>query len=135
MLAIELVLQVAARVVPDRSGWWREEARYRVLALGDSHTWGSGVERAYAYPGQLQRVLDEREPGVYSVINRGLPGMSTTQLRHRFALLLSRYRPDAVVIWCGANNRWNHAERDRATTPLLLQLDGWLRLLVVHVNA
>lgn len=128
-LASELVLQAMAQLVADRDGQWREGARYRVLAMGDSHTWGSGVARADAYPAQLQRALDAREPGVYSVINRGLPGMSTAQLRNRFAVMMSRYRPDAIVIWCGANNRWNHAERDRTTTPTLLWLDGWLTRL------
>ncbi len=128
----ELVLQGLALIVPERAGHWREGARYRVLSMGDSHTWGSGVERAEAYPGQLQRVLDGRAPGVFSVINRGLPGMSTTQLRNRFAVMLARYEPDAVVVWCGANNLWNHAERDRATTPRLLWLDGWLSRLRIY---
>lgn len=33
-----------------------------------SHTYGSGVSEAEAYPGQLQQYLDAREPGVFTVI-------------------------------------------------------------------
>lgn len=132
VLVCELGLQALALIVPDRAGHWREGARYRVLSMGDSHTWGSGVERGEAYPAQLQRALDGHAPGLYSVINRGLPGMSTTQLRNRFALMLARYQPDAVVIWCGANNLWNHAERDRRTTSTRLWLDGWLSRLRLY---
>jgi len=108
----ELGLHVASLFAPDRRSGWREDAERRVLAVGDSHTWGTGVERHESYPAQLQQRLDELEPGDWSVVNLGVPGMSTTQVRHRLEGWIERYRPDAVIVWCGVNNAWNHAERD-----------------------
>ena len=94
--------------------------------MGDSHTWGGGVEREEAYPGQLQMFLDEQEPGAYSVINLGLPGLSTTQLRRRVPDWLSRYQPDVMIIWAGVNNAWNTAELEEGPSTLRAWLDRQL---------
>ncbi len=94
--------------------------------MGDSHTWGGGVEREEAYPAQLQMFLDEREPEAYSVINLGLPGLSTTQLRRRVPDWLSRYQPDVMIIWAGVNNAWNTAELEESPSTLRVWLDRQL---------
>jgi lysophospholipase L1-like esterase len=132
LLAAELMLQVAALVVPDRASAWRPEAEQRILAVGDSHTWGTGVTRDEAYPAQLQERLDVARPGDYSVMNLGLPGMSTTQLRHRLPLWLNRYRPDRVIVWCGANNRWNEAELETEPGGAWPLVDGALSRLRLY---
>lgn len=112
LLFAELALQLASLIVRDRSGpGWRPGTRVRVLALGDSHTYGGTVRPDETYPAQLQRFLDEARPGVYSVLNLGIPGLNTPQLRRRFAVNLARWDPDDVVVWCGANNAWNAAGR------------------------
>lgn len=108
----ELILQIASLVAPDRSGSWRASATTRILCVGDSHTWGAGVEREESYPGELQHFLDLEKPGFYSVMNLGLPGMSTTQLRNRITVWLSRYQPDLLIVWVGVNNAWNTAEME-----------------------
>jgi len=124
--AAELLLQIASIFAPDRASSWRPEAKNRILCVGDSHTWGSGVEREEAYPAQLQIFLDEQEPGAYSVINLGLPGLSTTQLRRRVPDWLSRYQPDLMIIWAGANNAWNTAELEEGPSTLRAWLDRQL---------
>jgi lysophospholipase L1-like esterase len=110
----------------DRGGTWRAGASVRILCIGDSHTYGGGVERDQTYPAQLQRLLDEREPGRHSVLNLGLPGMSTTQLRHRLGIWLQRYEPDVVILWAGVNDSWNRAETDAAPPDWPGRLDAWL---------
>jgi lysophospholipase L1-like esterase len=104
VLAAEAVLQAASLLVGDRAGHWRPGASVRILAIGDSHTYGSSIAGNQSYPAQLQRLLDERAPGRFSVINLGIPGMSTTQVRQRLPANVARYGPDIVLVWCGANN-------------------------------
>ena len=69
LLAGEVILQLASIFAPDRTSPWREGASERILCIGDSHTYGAGVERDESYPAQLQRVLDGLAPGRYAVMN------------------------------------------------------------------
>jgi hypothetical protein len=78
-----------------------------VLCVGDSHTWGLGK----GYPARLAEKLAERSPR-YRVINYGVPGTNTAQLRKRFVSYLDRFHPQVVIFWAGVNNRHNRAETD-----------------------
>jgi hypothetical protein len=109
-LGAEFALQIAARFAPDRSTPWRSGAQVRILCVGDSHTFGAGVEPEESYPAQLQALLDERAAGRFSLVNLGVPGMSTTQVRNRLPLQVARYRPDVVIVWAGVNDYWNTGE-------------------------
>jgi lysophospholipase L1-like esterase len=126
LLAVETALQLAARFAGDRGGAWRAGASRRVLCVGDSHTYGMGVARDQAYPARLEQQLDASEPGRWSVLNLGLPGMSTTQVRHRLGIWLQRYEPDVVVLWAGVNDSWNQAERGASPGASSERLDAWL---------
>lgn len=106
----EGALRVAALFARDRATAWQPQARYRVLCVGDSHTFGFMVPSNETYPAYLQEFLDARAPGLYSVINLGIPGLNTAQLRHRLPDEIATYQPDVVVVWCGTNNAWNQAE-------------------------
>jgi len=126
LVLAETGLWVAARFVGDRASAWRPDSTQRILAVGDSHTYGGGVEREESYPAQLQRALDDRLPGVYSVMNLGLPGMSSTQLRNRLPIWVQRYRLDVLIVWVGVNDAWNRAERGDEVTDAMARLDAWL---------
>jgi lysophospholipase L1-like esterase len=108
LAGVELVL-VFALVAVDRSGAWRPGARERVLCVGDSHTYGAGVRSDEAYPAQLQVLLDEAAPGVYSVVNRGVPGYNSLQVRNRLPQWIAELRPTVIVVVVGVNNTWNEA--------------------------
>lgn len=112
LIGIEAALQLAALLAPDRAGAWRPGAEVKILCVGDSHTFGSGVPGSESYPAHLQALLDERRPGRYSVINLGVPGMGTPQVRERLPVQLARYEPDLVILWAGINNSWNAARSD-----------------------
>ena len=112
LVALELALQLASRFVGDRAEGWAPGATHRVLCVGDSHVYGALVRREDTFPAHLQRFLDEQEPGVWSVVNLGVPGLSSTQVRTRLPLWISRYQPDVVVAWSGANDSWNVSEID-----------------------
>jgi len=77
-----------------------------ILCVGDSHTYGVKLPAGLSYPGQLQALLDARGLPA-NVINAGVPGQSTSELRRLLPELLARHRPAAVVILSGANNEWN----------------------------
>ena len=83
-----------------------DDGTVRILAIGDSCTWGWGVGEAEAYPSFLQRMLDYNAgEHRYTVINAGIPGFTSYQgllyLRERGALL----RPQIVLIGYGFNDQ------------------------------
>jgi lysophospholipase L1-like esterase len=123
LLVAESGLQLASLFARDRAAGWRAGARYRVLCVGDSHTYGVLVEPEEAYPAQLQALLDGEAPGVYSVVNLGVPGMNTGQVLERLPLQVDRYRPDLVIVWAGINDAWNRAA-DELETSRWAALDG-----------
>ena len=108
VVVLEVSLQLAAALYRVDRGDEALEARHRVvLCLGDSHTWGLGQ----GYPARLAERLGERSED-FRVINLGVPGTNTAQLRRRFERYLDFYDPSVVVIWSGINNRWNRAESE-----------------------
>jgi hypothetical protein len=110
LLGLELALQVASLFSTGRGAALPEGARVRVLCVGDSHTYGAGVPADQSYPAQLQQILDARSPGVWGVVNLGVPGMNTTQVRKRLPHWIDEYDADYVIFWAGVNNAWNAAE-------------------------
>jgi len=83
----------------------RDDDSRRILALGDSCTWGWRVEEQQSYPAVLQQLLDERYgTGSYQVINAGFPGNTSYQglryLRERGLAL----RPWLVIADYGFND-------------------------------
>ena len=132
LILTEGVLRAASHFVDDRTSGWDSGASFRILAVGDSHTYGGAVPREKSYPRHLQRLLNKQNPGFYSVINLGLPGMSTTQVVNRLVVWLGRYEPDLLIVWCGANNFWNHSELDADDRSWWQQVDGWAHSLRVY---
>jgi hypothetical protein len=108
----ETGLRVAALFVNSRATDWRQAAKHRILCVGDSHTYGVYVPADETYPAHLQQFLDRDAPGNYAVVNLGIPGMNTAQVRNHLPAQVEKYRPDIVVVWGGANNTWNIAEVD-----------------------
>ena len=123
-LTAEGVLRVASLFAADRAGAWRPGAEVRILSVGDSHTFGTNVPDDASYPAQLQQLLDEIAPGRYSVLNLGVPGMSSLQVRRRLAANVARYEPDWVIAWCGVNDYWNTSELDDPDAAWSIRLDS-----------
>ncbi|MEW6267925.1 MAG: GDSL-type esterase/lipase family protein, partial [Thermodesulfobacteriota bacterium] len=113
----------------------------RVVAVGDSSTFGLGVEEGEAWPFVLGRLLqaalaargDERTR--VEVIDAGVPGYTTLQNREQVVRDLLPLRPD-VLVWCPMG----HNDAARIPPPGELQrlterrrLAGRLRrLALVH---
>lgn len=71
----------------------------RIACLGDSFTFGWGVEDGESYPERLQARLDEGpRRGVWQVLNCGLPGYNTWQQLRLYERVVRPEAPDIVVI-------------------------------------
>ena len=85
----------------------REKNGYRILALGNSCTFGWGVEEEQTWVRQLDRILGSRlNNDRYEVINAGVPGYSSHQGRIAFAKKLAVLKPDMVLVMFGWNDHW-----------------------------
>jgi lysophospholipase L1-like esterase len=118
LVAIELTLQLGSLIVAPR-GAGREptSGRRTILTLGDSHTYGIRSEEEESYPGRLQTLLDRRAPGVWEVVNLGLPGTNSSQLVLQFPDSNERYRPTMSIVMVGINNTWNLRGIDDTRKP------------------
>lgn len=84
-------------------GYARAPGVYRVLAIGDSWTFGFRTEERDAYPRQLERILNLRarergDPLQFQVINAGVVGYSTAQEAAYLELEGGKYTPDLVLV-------------------------------------
>lgn len=108
LLTFEVSFRLAGALLPvDRGDQALSREHVPILCVGDSHTWGLGA----GYPRQMAKVLAERSER-YRVINLGIPGANTAQVRERIEGYLDRFQPAFVAFWVGLNNRWNFASRD-----------------------
>jgi lysophospholipase L1-like esterase len=100
------------------SGWRTTppapDARRTVVAIGDSCTFGIGVDDAQAYPALLQQLM----PGT-RCINAGVPGYTAFQGRRVLEAHLAAWHPDAVTIAFGFNDiaDWDaHSDLEHAAS-------------------
>lgn len=73
---------------------------FRIVALGNSTTWGSGLEAAETYPMQLQTIL--REQYGYTqveVVNAGIPGGTTWYSLVDLAFRVLEIQPNLVIVY------------------------------------
>lgn len=76
-----------------------QSGRTRILVMGDSYTFGHGVEGKESFPKRLESLLNEGNPGrVVEVLNGGVPGYSTVQEVRLLRRLLPKIQPDIVII-------------------------------------
>ena len=129
LLALEAALWIVSVVAPPlllRGIDRQDGAAVRIICVGDSHTFGVMMPPDQAYPARLQHHLAQQGLTA-SVVNLGVPGMNSMQIRTRLPGYLERYRPHAVGVFVGANNAWNVAERDRAEV-------SWTTMLAQHIR-
>lgn len=84
----------------------RPSGGLRILALGDSSTFGYGVRREETYPARLERALAGRFPGrAIEVLNAGTPGWSSGNGAAFLASEGLSWKPDIVLVSFGYNEQ------------------------------
>jgi lysophospholipase L1-like esterase len=82
-----------------------DDGRRRILAIGDSCTFGWGVDQDDAYPQLLQQRLDRGpQAGRYRVINAGVPGYTSYHGRLYLAERGLALQPAVVIAGFGFND-------------------------------
>jgi lysophospholipase L1-like esterase len=75
-----------------------------ILCLGDSITYGYGVDDAHSYPARLQAALDRKFPGSYSVLNGGVDAYPMAFEDEKFLYLWNRgLHPNVVFVGYSMN--------------------------------
>lgn len=74
-----------------------------VVAYGDSLTEGLGVEPDKAYPAQLERRL-HKDGFPWKVLNAGISGETSSAARTRLDWVISRLKPQVLILETGAND-------------------------------
>jgi len=90
--------------------------RTRLLTIGNSCTFGWGVDYERSYPRRLEALLGNS----YQVINSGVPGYTSLQGKRFYASDLRRLRPDIVTVLFAFNDHWAAASgiADKDQQPL-----------------
>lgn len=121
VLACELLLQLGSlwvhgqsRLVPEQ---WRLATRTRVLALGDSNTYGLYLKAQESWPAQLERSWNMAHPQApIEVLNLGYPATNSFRVLDNLPALLNKLSPDIVLIMVGFNDFWTPLETLPAST-------------------
>ena len=71
---------------------------FRIVAFGDSHTFGLGVELNDSYPKQLEAMLNNNLTIKYEVLNFGMPGYNTQQSVELFKSCGLNYSPNMIIL-------------------------------------
>ena len=111
IVVLEGALQGAAWVVrqADRNveKSWQGDG-LRVLAVGDSNTYGLYLDEEDSYPSQLEALWNAKHPeqAQIEVLNLGYPGNGTAAILQDYKRLLATLQPDVVLLLVGANDYW-----------------------------
>lgn len=133
LLVLELLLQLGALVVKDQARLVQAQwltGNTRVLALGDSNTYGLYLQAQDAWPAQLQRQWNAAHPErPVEVLNLGYPATNSFRVRDTLPGLLDKLSPDIVLIMVGFNDFWTPREAVAGgQQPLLERIKAGSRL-------
>lgn len=114
-----------------------------ILCLGDSFTWGWGVNDNEAYPAELEKILQSRYPLLdVQVLNAGVSGYGTDEELEFLKKFGASLKPNIVIVQFFSGNDFNdnrlpanHSTeiRDRmlyqVPRPVTQQKPVWLRIV------
>ncbi|MFW8601256.1 GDSL-type esterase/lipase family protein [Desulfobacterota bacterium M19] len=84
----------------------KKVADKKILVIGDSITFGLGVEQHNTFPSQLEKMLPKLTGERYEVINAGISGFNVSNEESLLEYLTNLYTPD-IIIWCVIANDYD----------------------------
>jgi lysophospholipase L1-like esterase len=113
LVVLEAALQIGAAFVgarPENQLSWAG-GKWRVLALGDSNTYGLYLDRSQAYPKVFENLWNAT-PGnrQINVLNLGVPGTNSSTVVKNFDRMLRVFHPQLITVMIGANDFWTVPE-------------------------
>jgi lysophospholipase L1-like esterase len=113
----------------------KRQGMFRIVALGDSATFGGVTDHVCDWPSQLQRELDMRAPNQYEVNNGGVEGYGTWHVRQRLQHDVVQLNPDMIIVLVGWNDLYAYnrfeAQVDDSTS-LQKMKDHWFNRVVLR---
>ena len=94
----------------------KSSGRYRIVAIGDSFTYGTNVDTAESFPSHLGQMLCHTE-----VLNMGVPGYGIDQAVLKYLAHGKTYAPDAVILGIFPD------DYERASVPFHAFSKPWLQ--------
>lgn len=83
----------------------------KILALGDSNTYGLYYPEEKAWPARFEAHWNRQYPdSPVSVMNLGYPGTNSARVRANFQGFMDKTRPDWVFVLIGNNDFWTPLE-------------------------
>ncbi|MEK7775263.1 MAG: GDSL-type esterase/lipase family protein, partial [Candidatus Zixiibacteriota bacterium] len=108
----------------------KPDAACRIVALGNSCTFGWAVREQYIWTTALESMLNETQgTAKYDVINAGVPGYSSHQGRILCSRLLSEMKPQYLCIMFGWNDHWTAGD---GGVDMDIQMPSSLTLTVLN---
>lgn len=97
----------------------------RILALGNSCTFGVGVEGEDSFPEQLENLIGQSVPQGIEVLNAGTPGYTAFQGRRFLERIGDDLDPDIVIVSFGFNDSDVWSSRTDRETAAVFEPVGW----------
>jgi len=76
----------------------------RVLAVGDSNTYGMYLPANESYPAQLEALWNQQNKPKLEILNLGYPGSPSNKLVSMLPALLEKLQPDILLVKVGVND-------------------------------
>lgn len=115
-----------------RGPWYpgpKPEGTRRVFCLGDSFTFGWGVQGKDAWPQKLRELLDGEEGSETQVYNLGVPGYNTRNELQTYREHARPLQPDVVVLSYFLNDLQPDGGGPRYTQNAVFHLFAWSAML------
>ena len=103
---------------------------YRIIAVGGSTTFGSGVEDSFSWPALLQKSLNDLETSKrIEVLNAGVSAATSLQNINHINQKLINFSPDLIILYEGTNDMgcmlpYFHNENTKWDNNSMLRLCG-----------
>ena len=130
LLLLETVLQIAARFIDKhpQAQQWLHPGAVRIVALGDSNTFGLYLRADQAYPMLFEKQWNAHHPEkLVEVINLGFPGTNSSRLVKSLPDVISMFAPDIITVMVGVNDFWMAPVDTPSVATDTVDVAAWLR--------